>query len=205
MAKLLDSDTAIYEPNRRSTVWLKLKQDYITDAGGEASEGQSSKLVGGGIGDTLDLVVIGAWHGSGRKKAWWSPFLLACYNPEDQTFQTVCKCMSGFSDEFYKSQNAFYEQADEDEGPRRVARKPFEYDVQSFQPVWFRPMQVWEIRGAELTVSPTHTAAQGLVPGTEQGLSLRFPRFVRVREDKRPEDATTCEQLVDLYMAQTRR
>lgn len=54
-----------------------------------------------GLRDSLDLVVIGAWYGQGRKVKWYSPFLLAAYDPETDEYQSVCRCMSGFTDAFY--------------------------------------------------------------------------------------------------------
>jgi len=206
VAKLLDSSETVeatYEVNKRTSSWLKLKQDYLSDVGG----GSIPKLLGGGLADTLDLVVVGAWRGSGRKSAWWSPFLLACWDPIEQELQTLCKCMSGFSDEFYKSMNTFFAGTTEQGAPRTLQQKQFEVNrgQLSHEPTWFLATQVWEIRGAELTVSPTYAAAQGLLPNTDQGLSLRFPRFIRVREDKKPEDATTSEALAQMYLAQTRR
>ena len=68
-------------------------------------------------------------------------------------------------------------------------------------PFWFRPSEVWEIRGADVTVSPVHKSALGLVHA-ERGLSLRFPRFIRKRPDKRLADATTPEQLAEIYRKQ---
>lgn len=73
-----------YEPDRRSDAWLKVKSDYLDNGGG----------------DSLDLVPIAAWHGSGRKKDFWSPILLACFDEESQTFSAVTKVMSGFTDDF---------------------------------------------------------------------------------------------------------
>ena len=54
-----------------------------------------------GLRDSLDLVPIGAWYGNGRKAGWFSPFLLAAYDPETETYASVCRCMSGFTDAFY--------------------------------------------------------------------------------------------------------
>lgn len=48
-----------------------------------------------GLGDTLDMVPIGAWHGNGRKAGWWSPVLLAVRDPRNDCLVAVCKCMSG--------------------------------------------------------------------------------------------------------------
>lgn len=67
-----------YEPDVRTSGWLKLKKDYIDN-----------------MGDSLDIIPIGAWHGSGRKAQWWSPVLLALWNPETGRPVALCKCMSG--------------------------------------------------------------------------------------------------------------
>ena len=54
-----------------------------------------------GLRDSLDLVPIGAWYGQGRKTGWFSPFLMAAWDPEKEEYQSVCRCMSGFTDVFY--------------------------------------------------------------------------------------------------------
>lgn len=69
---------ATYEPDRRTAAWLKLKKDYVA-----------------GIGDSLDLVPIGAWYGNGRKVKWWSPILMGLYDQKNGRYVAVCKCMSG--------------------------------------------------------------------------------------------------------------
>jgi ATP-dependent DNA ligase len=74
--------------------------------------------------DSLDLIPIGAWHGNGRKVAWWSPILLAVRDEDTGTLQAVCKCMSGFSDQFYKAMNERYSP----QGENTTYDKPWEYD-----------------------------------------------------------------------------
>lgn len=173
---------ASYEPDVRGDSWLKLKKDYMEN-----------------LGDSLDLVPLGAWHGDGRKSAWWSPILLGCYDSENGRWVAVCKCMSGFTDEFYKDLTSRYSIG----GDKTSTTKYADVDAGDLRPaIWFEPSEVWEIRGADFTLSPVYTAAQGLVG--ERGISIRFPRFIRIRDpaDKTPEDATTEHELAQLYRNQ---
>ncbi|EOD10715.1 putative DNA ligase [Emiliania huxleyi CCMP1516] len=139
-----------------------------------------------GMGDSLDLVPIGGWRGQGRKKRWVSPWLMATYDAASGTYGSVCRVMSGFSDAFYRENTI----------------KPADVETGERAQYWFTPCEVWEVRGADFTISPVHMAAAGLVHPT-RGLSMRFPRFVRKRPDKRLSDATTPEQLAGLYRKQT--
>ncbi len=168
-----------YEPDKRLDSWLKVKKDYNLSTA-----------------DTIDLIPVGAWHGSGRKNAWWSPILLACRNEDTGTLEVVTKCISGFTDAFYKANKLKYSE----EGENTISRP--NYVEYSGQPdVWFEPQEVWEMAFADITLSPTYTAAIGLV-SEERGLSMRFPRFLKVREDKGIEEASTSEFLAGLYRKQ---
>lgn len=217
MCKSLD---APYEPSdgsKRSTAWLKLKADYIE-----------------GMGDSMDLVPIAGWQGMGRKAKWISPFLLACWDPATESLQSVCRVLSGFTDAFYREKTAFYlgdeahvlgegmsddhdtnhaDQEQDMEGcegaateklPQRRTLADPRVVTGEAPPHWFEPCEVWEVKGANLSLSPKHKAGVGLVH-PERGLSLRFPRFIRLRPDKRIEDATTSEQMVEMFRRQQMR
>ena len=176
---------ATYEPDKRLDSWLKVKKDYHASF------------------DTLDLIPIAGWHGQGRKAKWWSPILLAVRNEETGSLEAVCKCMSGFTDAFYKANKEFYDDGEESGEPKNThRRKPgfVEYDG-GHPDVWFEPQEVWEMAFADITISPTYTAAIGLVQ-EDKGLSLRFPRFLRKREDKGIEEASTSEFLAGLWRKQ---
>ena len=142
------------------------------------------------MGDSLDLVVVGAFHGRGKRTSVYGAYLLACYNPDTQEYQTICKIGTGFSDEVLESHTKALQ-------PHIISSKKsyYAHPAGGEQPsVWFEPRFVWEVLCADLSVSPRYQAAIGEV-SEGKGISLRFPRFIRVREDKNPEDATTSEQV----------
>ncbi|KAK6279822.1 hypothetical protein POUND7_020089 [Theobroma cacao] len=180
MVKSLDTDAG-YFPSKRGDTWLKVKRDYVE-----------------GLNDSLDLVPIGAWHGNGRKAGWYSPFLMACYNPDTEDFQSVCRVMSGFSDSFYKEMKEFFS------GDRILAKKPTYYQTAEVPDMWFSPALVWEIRGADFTVSPVHQAAIGLVHPS-RGISIRFPRYICSVSDRNPEECSTAADIAEMFHSQTRK
>ncbi|XP_047954585.1 DNA ligase 6 [Salvia hispanica] len=180
MVKSLDVDSG-YAPSKRSDAWLKVKRDYVE-----------------GLSDSLDLVPIGAWYGNGRKAGWFSPFLMACYNPDTEEFQSVCRVMSGFSDAFYKEMKNFFT------GDRILSKKPSYYGTAEAPDMWFSAELVWQIKGADFTVSPVHHAAIGLVHPS-RGISVRFPRFIRSVTDRKPEDCSTACDIADMFSLQTRK
>ncbi|KAL9590311.1 MAG: hypothetical protein Q9203_000883 [Teloschistes exilis] len=183
MVKMLDTNESGYEPSIRSRNWLKVKKDYLS-----------------GIGDSLDLVVLGAYYGKGKRTSVYGAFLLACYNASTQTYETVCNVGTGFSE-------AILEEYHSTLGRIAIEKpKPFysHSSVPKDQPdVWFEPRVVWEIKAADLTLSPRYkAAAKALGDVSGRGISLRFPRFLKAREDKKAEQATESRMVVDMYRKQ---
>jgi DNA ligase-1 len=175
------SPAAGYQAGARGWLWIKLKRDYRTD-----------------LSDTVDLVVVGAFAGRGRRRGVYGALLLAAYDPATELFAAVTKCGTGFSD------------ADLAALPARLAplargQRPARVDARQQPDVWFEPGLVLEILSAELTLSPNYTAGWEQIK-ERAGLAMRFPRFTgRWRDDKAPQDATTTAELVDLYRAAQRK
>lgn len=181
MVKMLDGVESHYEPSRRSQNWLKVKKDYLS-----------------GVGDSLDLVVLGAYFGRGKRTSVYGAFLLACYNPGSQMYESVCNIGTGFSEQVLEE---LYAQLSE-----IVIERPKPFYSHSAgnkdQPdVWFEAKYVWEVKTADLTLSPKYKAAASQMEGGK-GVSLRFPRFLQVREDKKPDEATTSRSVAEMFRKQ---
>ncbi|KAI5801729.1 DNA ligase [Peziza echinospora] len=181
MVKMLNGPESGYEPSVRSVNWLKVKKDYLA-----------------GVGDSLDLVVVGAYFGRGKRTSVYGAFLLACYNTSKQTYETICNIGTGFSEQVLEEHyNALKE---------HVIDRPKPYyshaaGNKDAPDVWFEPKMVWEVKTADMTLSPKYRAAEGLAD-PNKGISLRFPRFLRIRDDKSPEQATNSRQVADMYRRQ---
>ena len=179
MVKTLD-DNATYEPSKRSLNWLKLKKDYLD-----------------GVGDSLDLVVVGAYTGRGKRTGVFGAYLCACLDAESGDLQSVCKIGTGFSDDDLKK---FHEESQPLIIPKKAANvvcgDALEQDI-----VWLEPKMVWEVQVADLSLSDTHKGALGRV-NAGRGIGLRFPRLLRARDDKAADQATTSDQVLELYLNQ---
>ena len=174
-------EESIYRAGAREFLWIKYKRDYRAE-----------------MADTIDLVVVGAFAGKGRRKGTYGALLMAAYNPEKDRFETVCKLGSGFTDvQLANLPRMFEELRIEKKHPRVWSKIEADY--------WFVPKVVLEVIGAEITLSPTHTCARDIIE-KGSGLAIRFPRFTgRWRDDKEPEEATTVKELIEMYRNQVKK
>lgn len=171
------SSESVYRAGARGWLWIKFKRDYQKE-----------------LADSMDLVVIGAFNGHGRRAGAYGALLMASYNEETQEYESFTKLGTGFSDEVLFSLPKMFSELKEDHKPAMVNSK-------MIPDVWFYPQIVMEIQGAEITVSPIHTCAYGKIE-KDSGLALRFPRLVKIRDDKKAEDATTTNEIIELYKMQ---
>jgi len=171
------SDESVYRAGARGWLWIKFKRDYQKE-----------------LADSMDLVVIGAFNGHGRRAGAYGALLMASYNEETHAFESVTKLGTGFSDEVLFSLPKMLSELVEDHKPAMVESK-------MVPDVWIYPQIVMEIQGAEITVSPIHTCAYGKIEA-DAGLALRFPRLIKIRDDKNVESATTTNEIIELYKMQ---
>lgn len=167
------SNSSVYETGKRSWFWFKWKQEY--------SEG---------IRETFDLVVVGSYYGRGRRKGSFGALLCAVLNEEEQRFETLTKVGTGFTEADAEEINRLLSGHIMNEAPKDVSIKKG-----MLPDIFIEPAIVIEVLGSEITSSPGHTAGEGQ---EETGLALRFPRFLRIRYDKNPYDATTVKEVRDL-------
>ena len=169
-----------YEAGARNFNWVKLKRHSA-----------------GALNDTIDCVLLGYLYGRGKRAALGAGSLLVgLYDPERDLFATVTKIGTGLSDEQWRSIRERTRGLEVDHRPARVSSL--------IEPsVWVEPQLVLEVLADEITRSPIHTAGK---VGDEPGYALRFPRLVTFREtDKQPEDATTVQELIELYNSQGKK
>jgi DNA ligase 1 len=177
---MIKQPDSTYRAGAREYAWVKLKREY------------QAELV-----DTLDLVIVGALYGRGRRVGKYGALLLAAYDAKTDQFQSTTKVGTGFTD---KSLEQFFKDLEKYVLPHRHPR----VDTGMKMDVWFEPKIVIEVIASEITLSPSHTAGiNSLKEGF--GLALRFPKFTgKIRDDKNPEDATAVEELITMYKQQSR-
>ena len=176
---------SLYEAGGRNFNWVKLKRH---------SNGE--------LHDTIDCVILGYIFGRGKRTEFGAGALLVgIYDKEKDEFVSVTKIGTGLSDEEWRSIKEKTHGLEMDHKPARVNTR--------IEPsVWVKPEIVIEVLADEITRSPNHTAGMTAVEGkvTDPGYALRFPRLVRFREkDKRPEDATTVDELIEMFNDQGKK
>ena len=175
MLKMLDKP---YQAGARGSHWLKLKREYRNE-----------------LGDSLDLVVIGAFFGRGRRTGRYGTFLLASYDEDSDTFTSICKVGTGFTDEYL---DRLYQIL----SSKVTIKKNPRIDSNMESDVWFEPELVIEVVASEITLSPIHRAARDVIRN-ESGLALRFPKFTgKIRLEKMAENASTNQEVIALYSGQ---
>ena len=169
-----------YVAGSRGNNWLKLKREYRNE-----------------LGDSLDLVVIGAFFGKGRRTGRYGTLLLGSYNDSNDTFESICKVGTGFTDE---NLDQLYQIL----SSKVTLKKNTRIESNMEADVWFEPELVIEIVASEITLSPIHkTALDSIRDGS--GLALRFPKFTgKIRTEKNAEDASTGNEIVTLYKSQNK-
>ena len=172
---------SIYKAGSRGWAWIKYKREYKSE-----------------LQDTVDLVVVGAFAGRGRRGGSHGALLLAAYDEKDDSFKTVCKCGSGFTDEHLAKLPTLLDKS-------RVEQKHARVDSKIQADTWFVPNLVIEVTGSEITLSPIHTCGMDAIR-LGAGLAIRFPRFTgRYRLERSPEDATTSLEIVEMYQNQLKK
>jgi len=177
---MLKTPSAPYRAGMRGSNWLKLKREYRNE-----------------LGDSLDLIVIGAYFGRGRRTGLYGTLLLATYNPEKDNLPSICKVGTGFTDE---SLDQLYQILSNKVTLKKNPRIVSEMEAD----IWFEPELVLEIVASEITLSPIHKTGLDLIRKSS-GFALRFPKFTgKIRYEKAVEDASTGEEVFALYKRQSK-
>ena len=175
MLKVLNSP---YRAGTRGNNWLKLKREYQNE-----------------LGDSLDLVVVGAFFGRGRRTGKYGTLLLSTYEPESNTFPTICKVGTGFTDE---NLDQLYQILSN----KVILKKSPKVESSMEADIWFEPDLVLEIVASEITLSPIHKTGLHIIR-KNTGFALRFPKFTgKIRIEKEAEDASVDEEVLALYKNQ---
>jgi len=177
---MLKAPSAPYRAGMRGSNWLKLKREYRNE-----------------LGDSLDLIVVGAYFGRGRRTGLYGTLLLATYNPENDNLPSICKVGTGFTDE---SLDQLYQILSNKVTLKKNPRIVSEMEAD----IWFEPELVLEIVASEITLSPIHKTGLDLIRKSS-GFALRFPKFTgKIRYEKAVEDASTGEEVFALYKRQSK-
>lgn len=178
---ILKDERGTYQAGARGWSWIKLKRSY------------QAKMV-----EPIDVVIVGAFMGRGRRSGNYGALLVAAYDREKDMFTTVSKVGSGFTDQELADIPGMLDEY-------KLDRRDVRVDSIIEADVWFRPQIVMEVIGDELTLSPIHPCGLGKIR-ENAGVAIRFPRFMHNwRYDKGPEDVTSVEEIIGMYKAQLKK
>jgi DNA ligase-1 len=167
---------APYTAGKRKFAWIKLKKSY-------------GKSV-----DTIDGIIVGYYLGHGSRAEFeFGGVLVAVYNADSGMLETVAKVASGFSEEEMVELRKVLEKIKTKKPPKNL-----DYNIEV--DFWVEPTHVIEVAFDEITVSPMHTAG-----GKGKGYALRFPRIVKMRDDKTVQEITTSHEIEHMYEIQRAR
>ncbi|MBI2529516.1 MAG: ATP-dependent DNA ligase [Candidatus Diapherotrites archaeon] len=170
---------AKYIAGARKFAWIKLKRSYR-----------------GALEDSVDVVILGYYKGKGLRTEFGLGALLSgVYDEKEDKFRTLAKVGSGFTEEGMVEMKKMLDKIKRGNKPARV-------DSLLEPDVWVEPKYVIEARADEITKSPMHTAGRN--EKDTDGYALRFPRMIKLRTDRKAEEATTVKEIIDMYKLQKR-
>ncbi len=173
VAKRLDGT---YEAGKRGFNWIKMKRSYQTQ-----------------MRDTVDCAIVGYYYGKGRRASWGiGSLLVSVYDQATDTLPTVTRVASGLSDEGWRD---LCRRLDADRIEHHDPRV-----ISVITPdIWVVPRLVVELQADEVSRSQMHPAGRS---DSGPGYALRFPRIIKERPERTPEDATSVEEVIKLYNMQ---
>jgi DNA ligase-1 len=155
---MLKNPSSVYAPGKRGKNWLKIKP----------------------VMETLDLVVIGAKWGEGRRARFLGSYRLGCLDPQTGKLLDIGWVATGLTDEMLADLTEMFKDL-------IVVQKGMEVEL--------KPAVIFEVAYEEIQKSPNYSS----------GYALRFPRLITVRDDKSPQEADTLERVVSIYKVQRGR
>ena len=155
---ILKNSMSVYAPGKRGKNWLKIKP----------------------VMETLDLAVIGAKWGEGRRASFLGSYRLACLDEATSKLQDIGWVATGLTDEALAELTELFREL---------------ILVQNGMEVELKPAVIFEVAYEEIQKSQSYSS----------GYALRFPRLVRVRDDKSLEEADSLERVESLYRVQRGR
>ena len=171
---VMKKPNSAYVAGRKGWRWVKIKE----------AEGQRGKL-----NDTVDCIMLGYYLGKGKRQAFGiGALLVGVVDSQSGRIKTLSKIGTGLTDQQFQEIKLLANQhlATDNRPPTT-----YEFNKNLAADVWLEPAIVLEVAADEISKSPSHTA----------GVALRFPRLIKIRQDKTWQDATTLQELAAINIA----